>query len=291
MASPRALGPLNSAKYFSRLIRLRRRSYKCFYPFHVAFAVFGDASSVTRFAAAVLLLMNLRGRVNVFVGHFTRPSQAGRFDALLRPRRSSLKKVLCIPRGAGERIEASELDHPSLLRRATYVALFKVAFFRISLVFRITFEKLFIYTEFAFCALQLEGPRTSATSAACPGFCLGLVSAAKSCYSMIMSYLTFPGACRAAIGLGSPLDRNWAASAFPAGQVMPTAAAYGRIDTFWVILRRYLVSPYICHCVLLSIGSFVTCLMPGLCLVDGYWIYFENCFWLSPWFCGTFANV
>jgi hypothetical protein len=112
MASPRALGPLNSASYFSRLSWLRRRSYKCFYPFHVAFAVFGDASSVTRFASAVRPLMNLHGRVDVFVGRFRCPSQAGRFDALRRPRCSSHKMVLCVPRGARERIETSELDYP-----------------------------------------------------------------------------------------------------------------------------------------------------------------------------------
>jgi hypothetical protein len=69
----------------------------------------------------------------------------------------------------------SVLDHPSLLRRATYVALIKVAAFRISLVLRIT--------EFAFRALQMEGLKgghrfqRSALSLA-----LGLVSVAKFYY-------------------------------------------------------------------------------------------------------------
>jgi hypothetical protein len=53
---------------------------------------------------------------------------------------------------------------PSSLRRATYIALIKVAFFRISLVFfRITLDKLF--TEFEFCALHL--PRISPWASIC----------------------------------------------------------------------------------------------------------------------------
>jgi hypothetical protein len=58
---------------------------------------------IRRFASVVLPSMNLHGRVNVFVGRFTRPSQAGRFDALQRPRRSSHKLVSCVPRGAFRR--------------------------------------------------------------------------------------------------------------------------------------------------------------------------------------------
>jgi hypothetical protein len=56
--------------------------------------------------------LNFHGRVDVLVRRFTRPSQAGRFDALQRPRRSSHKMVLRVPRGAGERIKSSELEFP-----------------------------------------------------------------------------------------------------------------------------------------------------------------------------------
>jgi hypothetical protein len=80
-----------------------------------------------------------------FCGSLQRLSQAGCFATLQRPRRSNHKMVLCVPRGAGERIKASELDHPSSLRRATYVALFKVAYLRISLVFRITLGKIICF--------------------------------------------------------------------------------------------------------------------------------------------------
>jgi hypothetical protein len=124
--------------------------------------------------------MNLHGRVNVFVGCFTRPSQAGCFDALQRPRRSSHKMVL------SEALERESIgaSHPSLLQRATYVALFKVAYLRISFVFRITLKKLFASTEFAFRALQLEGFKGGHHFGGLPRILpWALVSVAKSCYS------------------------------------------------------------------------------------------------------------
>jgi hypothetical protein len=46
--------------------------------------------------------------------------------------------------------------------------------------------------------------------------------------------------------------------------------AYGGIDTFWVILRRYLVSPYICHCPFINLDLSYLFDARTL-LVDGYW--------------------
>jgi hypothetical protein len=44
--------------------------------------------------------VELYGRVDVFVGRFTRPSQAGRFDALQRPRRTNQDLVSRVMRSA-----------------------------------------------------------------------------------------------------------------------------------------------------------------------------------------------
>jgi hypothetical protein len=175
----------------------------------VAFAVFGDASSVTRFAAAVLPLMNLHGRVNVFVGRF---SALARPDALtpFNDPDAQTTRWFCA--------SCEALERESKLRSWIIPLRFIQGsiFFAYLLFFRITIEKLFAYTEFAFCALQLEGSKGGRHFGGLPRD--PPFSAAKSCYSMIMSYLTFPGACRVAIALGPPLDRNWAASAFPAGR-------------------------------------------------------------------------
>jgi hypothetical protein len=150
----------------------------------VAFALSAMPRLLQRFASAVFPLVNLHGRVDVFVGPFTRPSQAGRFDALRRPRRSSHKMVLCVPRGAWERIEAFGASHPSSLRRATYVALFKVAFLRISFVFSHNPRKIICFTEFVFHALQLEGFKGGHHFGGLPWISpWALVSVAKSCYS------------------------------------------------------------------------------------------------------------
>jgi hypothetical protein len=69
-----------------------------FYPFHVAFPFFGDASS-----EMVLPSVKLHGRVDVFVGRFTRPSQAGRFDSTQRPRRTNHEMLSCVLRSAIQR--------------------------------------------------------------------------------------------------------------------------------------------------------------------------------------------
>jgi hypothetical protein len=58
-----------------------------FYPFHVVFAYFGDASSAKRFASAVLPF-GFPWASRCFCGSLRRPSQAGRFhveNAVLRP--------------------------------------------------------------------------------------------------------------------------------------------------------------------------------------------------------------
>jgi hypothetical protein len=82
-----------------------------------------------RFASVVLPSVKFHGRVNVFVGRFTRPSQAGRFDALQRPRRTHIPMLSVRPvkRYTERESKPLALDHPSLLRRATSVAFNKVA--------------------------------------------------------------------------------------------------------------------------------------------------------------------
>jgi hypothetical protein len=154
MASPRALGPLNSAQYFSRLSRLRRRSYKCFYPFHVAFAVFGDASSVTRFASAVCPL-------RISMGESTFLWVAS--DALARPDAltpfndpdAQATRWFCAS------CEALERE----LKLRSWISLFASKgdlrrFIQGSVLSHIScfsHNPRKIITEFAFCALQLEG--------------------------------------------------------------------------------------------------------------------------------------
>jgi hypothetical protein len=129
------------------------------------------------FALVVLPSVKLHGRVDVFVGRFTRPSQAGRFDALQRPRRTNHELVSRVLRSAFQReSKPSVLDHPSSLRRATYVAFIKVAAFRISLVLRISFVMRF----HGVCVSRSSDGRFKGRpplSAACPQF--HLVSVAK----------------------------------------------------------------------------------------------------------------
>jgi hypothetical protein len=127
------------------------------------------------FVSVVLPLMNLHGRVDIFMGRFTRPSQAGRFDALQRPQRSSHKMVSRVPRGAFRRENRCfRRWFIPLRRRATYIALFKVAYFRISFVFSHNPRKI----------IRFHGVRILRSSvgrfqgwpplpAACPGFHLG----------------------------------------------------------------------------------------------------------------------
>jgi hypothetical protein len=104
--------------------------------------------------------MNLHGRVDVFVGRFRRPSQARRFwDAIpssFDDPDAQATRWFCASREVLER-ELNLRSWNSLFASKGDLRRFNQGsiLLHISCFFRMTREKLF--TEFAFCALQLEG--------------------------------------------------------------------------------------------------------------------------------------
>jgi hypothetical protein len=111
------------------------------------------------FASVVLPSVKFHERVDVFVGCYTRPSQARRFDALQRPLRTHITNAFCASCEAKyrERIEASGVGS-SLFASESNSSRFKqgsiishISCFTHNLVMRIT--SLCASIEFAFRSL------------------------------------------------------------------------------------------------------------------------------------------